>query len=130
VAPDLPLNFQGNLHNRSHSALTAARARYLAEARALPVVPLGSLHPADFRNPNGSQAMRRHVRRMSVPGEEDDLVGPSRWPLRRAYDPSVPRLGADSHGTGPAGSPRVIAKGHTGGALVMAVQPPAVPIPS
>jgi hypothetical protein len=36
---DLPLNLQGNPHNRFHATLTAARARCVAQARALPVVP-------------------------------------------------------------------------------------------
>jgi hypothetical protein len=39
VALDLPLNLQGNSHNRFHSVLTAARARCVRQARALPVVP-------------------------------------------------------------------------------------------
>ena len=38
AALDLPLNLQGNPHNRFHSVLTAARARCVAQARALPVV--------------------------------------------------------------------------------------------
>lgn len=39
AALDLPLNLRGNLHNRFHSVLTAARARCIAEAKAMPVVP-------------------------------------------------------------------------------------------
>jgi hypothetical protein len=34
---DLPLNLQGNAHNRFHSELTAARAKCVARARALEV---------------------------------------------------------------------------------------------
>jgi hypothetical protein len=36
---DLPLNLKGNSRNRFHPALTEARARCLAQARALPVLP-------------------------------------------------------------------------------------------
>jgi hypothetical protein len=39
TALDLPLNLQGNKHNRFHSVLTGVRARCAAGARALPVVP-------------------------------------------------------------------------------------------
>jgi hypothetical protein len=35
---DLPLNLQGNSHNRFHPVLTEAPARCLAQARALPVM--------------------------------------------------------------------------------------------
>ena len=35
---DLPLNLQGNSRNRFHPELTEARARCLAQARALPVL--------------------------------------------------------------------------------------------
>jgi hypothetical protein len=38
AALDLPLNLQGNRHNRFHSELTAARARCVARAKAMPVV--------------------------------------------------------------------------------------------
>lgn len=36
---DLPLNLQANSHNRFHPVLTAARARCVAQAKVLPVVP-------------------------------------------------------------------------------------------
>jgi hypothetical protein len=36
---DLPLNLQGNPHNRFHSVLTGVRAKCVALAKALPVVP-------------------------------------------------------------------------------------------
>jgi hypothetical protein len=36
---DLPLNLQGNAHNRFHPLLTQARARCVSRARELPVVP-------------------------------------------------------------------------------------------
>jgi hypothetical protein len=36
---DLPLNLQGNAHNRFHPLLTEARARWVSRARELPVVP-------------------------------------------------------------------------------------------
>jgi hypothetical protein len=36
---DLPLNLQGNAHNRFHPLLTRARARCVAQARELAVVP-------------------------------------------------------------------------------------------
>jgi hypothetical protein len=36
---DLPLNLQVNSHNKFHHVLTAARARCVAQAKALPVVP-------------------------------------------------------------------------------------------
>jgi hypothetical protein len=36
---DLPLNLQGNSHNRFHPVLTGARAVCVAQAKALPVVP-------------------------------------------------------------------------------------------
>lgn len=36
---DLPLNLQGNPHNQFHPVLTGARARCVAQAKALPVVP-------------------------------------------------------------------------------------------
>jgi len=36
---DLPLNLQGNPHNQFHSVLTGVRARCVAQAKALPVVP-------------------------------------------------------------------------------------------
>ena len=39
AALDLPLNLQGNSHNRFHPVLTTARARCVAQAKALPVVP-------------------------------------------------------------------------------------------
>ena len=39
AALDLPLNLQMNSHNQFRSVLTAARARCVAEAKALPVVP-------------------------------------------------------------------------------------------
>jgi hypothetical protein len=39
AALDLPLNLQGNSHNRFNSVLTAARASCVSQARALPVVP-------------------------------------------------------------------------------------------
>jgi hypothetical protein len=38
-ALDLPLNLQGNPHNRFHSVLTGVRARCVAEAKSLPTVP-------------------------------------------------------------------------------------------
>jgi hypothetical protein len=38
-ALDLPLNLQGNPHNRFYSVLTGVRARCVTRARALPVVP-------------------------------------------------------------------------------------------
>jgi hypothetical protein len=43
TALDLPLNLQGNAHNRFHSVLTEARARCVAQAQALPVVPNPSI---------------------------------------------------------------------------------------
>jgi hypothetical protein len=43
AALDLPLNLQGNSHNRFHSVLTAARARCVRQARALLVVPNPSI---------------------------------------------------------------------------------------
>jgi hypothetical protein len=39
AALDLPLNLQGNPHNRFHSVLTGVRARCVAQARSLPAVP-------------------------------------------------------------------------------------------
>jgi hypothetical protein len=39
AALDLPLNLQGNPHNRFYSVLTGARARCVAQAQGLPVVP-------------------------------------------------------------------------------------------
>jgi hypothetical protein len=39
AALDLPLNLQGNPHNRFYSVLTGVRARCVAQAQALPVVP-------------------------------------------------------------------------------------------
>jgi hypothetical protein len=36
---DLPLNLQGNPHNQFHSVLTGVRARCVAQAKALPLVP-------------------------------------------------------------------------------------------
>lgn len=36
---DLPLNLQGNPHNRFHSVLTEVRARCAAQAKAMSVVP-------------------------------------------------------------------------------------------
>ena len=36
---DLPLNLQGNPHNRFHSVLIGVRARCVAQAKALSVVP-------------------------------------------------------------------------------------------
>jgi hypothetical protein len=36
---DLPLNLQGNGHNRFHPLLTQARARCVSSSRELPVVP-------------------------------------------------------------------------------------------
>jgi hypothetical protein len=36
---DLPLNLQANSHNQFHPVLTAARARCVAQVKALPVVP-------------------------------------------------------------------------------------------
>jgi hypothetical protein len=37
-ALDLPLNLQGNKHNKFHAVLTGVRAQCVANARALPVV--------------------------------------------------------------------------------------------
>jgi hypothetical protein len=39
AALDLPLNLQGNPHNRFYSVLTGVRVRCVAQAQALPVVP-------------------------------------------------------------------------------------------
>ena len=39
AAVDVPLNLQGNPHNRFHSVLTEVCARCVAQAKALPVVP-------------------------------------------------------------------------------------------
>ena len=39
AAVDVPLNLQRNPHNRFHSVLTEVRARCVAQAKALPVVP-------------------------------------------------------------------------------------------
>ena len=39
TALDLPLNLQGNPHNRFHCVLTGDRERCVAQAKALPVVP-------------------------------------------------------------------------------------------
>jgi hypothetical protein len=36
---DVPLNLDGNAHNAFHPALKAARARAVAQARELPVIP-------------------------------------------------------------------------------------------
>jgi hypothetical protein len=36
---DVPLNLQGNRHNRFHPELTAARSSAVARARALPILP-------------------------------------------------------------------------------------------
>jgi hypothetical protein len=36
---DLPLNLQANSHNQFHPVLTAARARCVAQAKSLPVLP-------------------------------------------------------------------------------------------
>jgi hypothetical protein len=36
---DLPLNLHANSHNQFHPVLTAARARCVAQAKALPIVP-------------------------------------------------------------------------------------------
>jgi GIY-YIG catalytic domain len=36
---DLPLNLQGNLHNRFHSVLTGVRERCVVQFKALPMVP-------------------------------------------------------------------------------------------
>jgi GIY-YIG catalytic domain len=38
AALDLPLNLQGNSHNRFHSILTGARAKCVAQAKAMPVL--------------------------------------------------------------------------------------------
>lgn len=39
AALDLPLNLQANSHNQFHPVLTAARAKCVAQAKALPVMP-------------------------------------------------------------------------------------------
>jgi hypothetical protein len=39
MAVDLPLNLLGNRHNRFYTILREARARCVARAKALPVVP-------------------------------------------------------------------------------------------
>ena len=40
AAVDLPLNLEGNSRNRFHQVLTQARARCVAQANALPVLPI------------------------------------------------------------------------------------------
>ena len=39
AAVDLPLNLEGNSHNRFHPVLTQTRARYIAQANSLPILP-------------------------------------------------------------------------------------------
>jgi hypothetical protein len=69
-ALDLPLNLQGNRYNRFHSVLTELRARCVAQAKTLPVVPnprtgagAGSGHRCVDSNPATHRtyaAPRRH----------------------------------------------------------------------
>lgn len=77
---DLPLNLQGNKRNQFHPVLTAARARCVAQARALPVLPnLGT----------GGRVT-------------DQLVAPA-WPVRRKSRRSgldLPRLHAPGDAPG------------------------------
>ena len=54
AAVDLPLNLEGNSRNRFHQVLTQTRARCVAQANALPVLP----NPGNRR----PVANRRHRR--------------------------------------------------------------------
>jgi hypothetical protein len=95
---DLPLNLQGNSHNRFHSILTGVRARCVAQAEALSVVPNPGIGGGRRVKPsaalaatvtataaaNGSVNGRQHPRmlaRHAAPGDMSGLSGRS-WARR------------------------------------------------
>jgi hypothetical protein len=56
---DVPLNIDGNAHNRFHPELTATRAAAVAQARALPVLPNPALAKGSDLDPHTTDQTSR-----------------------------------------------------------------------